>query len=75
MRFCEADLGRFILDLLDDQKQPVEARFAGLRIDFRLDVVFSPIARFRRPLDGFRHGGQHHRLVNRFLARDCVRDL
>ena len=71
----EADLGRFVLDLLDDEQQAIEVHFAGLGIDLGADFVLRTIARARRALDRILHRGDHHRLVDRLLARDGIGNL
>ena len=75
LRVGERDLGRVVLDLIDDQQQPRKADFAGLRIDLRADLGLLTVARARRLLHRVLHRGEYDRTVDRFLARDGVDDL
>src|SRR5882724_10743370 len=53
----------------------MQPRLAGLGIDLGLDFVFLAVARLRCLLDRLFHRRDHDLLVDRFLARDRIRDL
>jgi hypothetical protein len=61
--------------LVRHQQQTRQPHLAGFRIDLRADFRLAAVARSRRLLDGVLHGGDHDAAVDRFLARDRVRDL
>ena len=71
----ERDLGRVVLDLIDDQQQAREPHLAGLRIDLGADLGLAAVARARRLLDRILHGGDDDAAVDRLLAGDRVGDL
>ena len=75
LRFGERDLGRVVLDLIDDQQQAREADFAGLGVDLGAHFGLLTVARARRLLHRVLHRGEHDRSVDRLLARDGVDDL
>ncbi len=71
----DRDLGRVVLDLIDDQHQAREPHLAGLRIDLGADFGLAAVARARRLLDRVLHGGDHDAAVDRLLASDRIGDL
>ena len=75
LRFGERDLRRLVLDLVDDQQQPREPDFAGLRVDLGADLGLLAVARTRGLLHRVFHRREHDRAVDRFFARDRVDDL
>ena len=75
LRFGERHLGRIVLDFVDDEKQPREPDFAGLRIDLGADLGFLAVARTRGLLHRVFHRREHDRAVDRFFPRDRVDDL
>ena len=75
LRLGERHLRRFVLDLVDDEKQPREPDFAGFRIDLGADLGFLAVARTRGLLHRVFHRREHDRAVDRFFPRDRVDDL
>ena len=75
LRIDEADLGRLVLDLLDDEEQALQAGFARARVDLGDDLVLGTIAGLGGLLDRLFHRMQHDRLVDRLLARHGVCNL
>ena len=71
----EQDLGRLILDFIDDFHQALQLDLSGLSIDVGADVGFEPVTRTRRFLDRIGHRLQDDLLVDRFLPGDRVGDL
>ena len=75
LRFIERDLGSFVLDLVDDRAQAMQARLARLRIDLGLDLVVLAIARLRSLLDRLFHRRDDDLLVDGFFTGYRVRNL
>ena len=59
LRFRERHLGRVVLDLVDDEKQPREPDFAGFRVDLGADLGFLAVARTRGLLHRVFHRREH----------------
>ncbi len=75
LRCFERDLGRLVLDGLDDLAEAQQTDLAVAPVDLGPDVVF--LAVFRAPglLDGLLHRFQHLIAVDAFVARDGVGNL
>ncbi len=71
----ERNLDLVVLDLLDDVEIARDMRLAGLGIDLDPDLVLGAVARLRGALHRLFHRVDHHRLVDRLLARDGIGDL
>ena len=75
LRVGERDLRRLVLEVIDDEQEPGESDFSGLRIDLRADLGLLAVARSRGLLHRVFHRREHDRAVDRFFARDRVDDL
>ena len=71
----QRNLGRFHRHLLDHFEQTGKLYLAGPGIDFRANLVLAAIARLGRFLDRVLHRGDNDIPVDRFVARDRVRNL
>ena len=69
------NLGLVVLDQLHDMQIARDMGLAGLGIDIDLDVVLGAVMGLGGALHRLFHRGQHHLLVDGFVARDGVGDL
>jgi hypothetical protein len=75
LRIDQRNLVRRILDLLDHQHVARQPQFAFLGVDLGMNVSLAAVACPRRLGDGIFHRRDHDAAVDRFFARDGVRDL
>ena len=69
------NLDLVVLDQLDDMQIARDMGLARLGVDLDADFVLAAVARFGRALHRLFHRVQHDGFVDRFVARDRVRDL
>ena len=74
-RVGQRNLGLVVLHQLHDMQIARDMGLAGLGIDIDLDVVLGAVMGLGGALHRLFHRGQHHLLVDGFVARDGVGDL
>ena len=71
----QRDLVGGVLDLLDHQHVARQPELALLGVDLGVHVGLAAVTRPRRLGDGIFHRRDHDAAVDRFLARDGIRNL
>ena len=75
LRNGQRDFRIIIFDQLDHRHHAQQFGLTGFRVNIDANIVFLPIARFRRFLDGISHSRQNNIHFNAFFACHRISDL